>query len=60
MESAVIINVRGGVADVESKSKGVKVIIRDYDNGECDENCPDDCEEHEYSEDIYEAEVEIS
>lgn len=49
-----IIHVAGGVADIESKTAGVRVIIRDYDSGECNEDCPANCEEHEYSEYISE------
>lgn len=51
----VIIGVRGGVAEIDRKPAGVRLIIRDYDSGECDEDCPEDCTEHEFSEFIAEA-----
>lgn len=43
----VVIEVLGGVASVQSKSKGVQITIRDYDNQQ-------DCEiSQEYSEEIW-------
>jgi len=47
----VLITVSGGVAEVEEKSAGVELIIRDYDNED---------ESEEYSEDIYEADELIA
>ena len=32
MNDSILIEVRGGVAYVINKPKGVKIIIRDYDN----------------------------
>ena len=37
-DNTVVITVRGGLADVEQKPKGVTVVIRDYDIETVDED----------------------
>jgi len=58
---AVIVTISGGVADVIAKSRGVKVIIRDYDcDGADDDRLTADSDGAKHYESVYEAEMEIT